>query len=165
MHILFVIVFLFVVGCATTATQPAESPAPAPVAKQSPPLVLCGMDWACLERGGTNSECQYPAGCTPISAIPSGDDTHILDSPPPCSKEPAIESSYENSGLQLVGDVQEREGFHVVGVEIDPRGERFVHVADTCQHYFCSINMPCVEAGGSEVKCMNSLGCTLVHAK
>jgi hypothetical protein len=25
--------------------------------------------------------------------------------------------------------------------------------------------MPCVEAGGSEVKCMNSLGCTLVHAK
>ncbi len=59
-------------------------------------------------------------------------------------------------------DVREMEGFHVISVGTRD-GSKFIHVASTCQHYFCGVNEDCLEKGGSETSCMRPTGCQLVY--
>ncbi|MFA4955195.1 MAG: hypothetical protein WC641_07860 [Patescibacteria group bacterium] len=62
----------------------------------------------------------------------------------------------------LGDDVRTLPGYHVIGVGGTCR-QKYVHVADGCQHFFCGIDEDCLKAGGiDEVACMHPIGCLMV---
>lgn len=63
----------------------------------------------------------------------------------------------------LMDDVRGMTGFHVIGTFVDGGGRKRLHVADTCQHYFCGIDDECAKKGGPDAACIRPTGCLLVH--
>ena len=62
----------------------------------------------------------------------------------------------------MMNDVREKKGYHTLGT-VRGGGKKFVHVADSCEHFFCGIDDECVKAGGTDYSCMRPTGCQVVQ--
>ena len=60
-------------------------------------------------------------------------------------------------------DISKFDGYHVIAFVKDDNGNTFAHVADTCQHYFCAVDM----SPPSDTQCkqpkVRTVGCCLAH--
>ena len=131
----------------------------------------------CLSGCSASGQGAIPLSATPIRSSrtvqipsqPSVTSSRSLDAAAAgacCAEDTASSNEYGcRAGdicPQLAGDVRMKEGYRVISTET-AGGSPVMHVADTCQHYHCAVDMVCVEKGGSEVTCMQPWGCVLVQ--
>jgi len=66
-------------------------------------------------------------------------------------------------GVSSATDISKFNGYHVIAFVKDANGNTFAHVADTCQHYFCAVDMP----PPSDTQCkqpkVRTVGCCLAR--
>ena len=108
------------------------------------------------------SGCSVPVGNAGTTTTPNSTDQTAYQA---CDEDSSNEAYGCNEGEtcpNMLNDVRDMTGFRVIGTASDRGGGVFVHVVDTCQHYFCGVDEDCLRKGGAVLKCMRPTGCLLV---
>lgn len=158
----FTTTIVFFLCCGCSAQQSQESPPKAATDEVPASFSICKLDHACMQSKGSSEDCYLnePPGCSIPNVI---QEPHTAT---PCMKGSDDTGTWGCEGTvcpRLADDVQTMPGFHMIGLVTDENGDKHMHVADSCQHYFCAASDAC-QYGNNWKGCdVNPHNCLLVQ--